>query len=330
MLEIKLVPLEYVQELPVMELAQAYLPLADDEATDLIASIEANGIREGLVLFCSVDDTDAQDQLLDGRNRLAAAIKAGLEQVPIRRFVGTIEEAEDLIVDLNEKRRHLNATQRNYIADQHRAIVAKRVKERHDAVVAANLKQNQGDPNMHGSCMFGEEDPEAGKTTRAIIAKKHGAGINGVDTVQKIRRVAEETMQDPDSDGEVMTPRAIRASAVLTKMQKGTISMVDAQKNVFGDPGQDINPDDQSKISSAKSNLNKLVNDLNSFDEHAQVLLELGNDADQQHVGQKAYRLLRVATRINEKYGLTEDEDDLLDPEENRDYWADVESKNRD
>lgn len=316
---IHMVALEIVSDLPVLELANEYPPISDDEETDLIASVEATGIRQPLVIF--------DDHLLDGRNRLAAGAKVGLDVVPVRYFTGTIEEAEDLIIDLNEKRRHLLPVQRAWLADRHRRIVAERAKERQ------GTRTDLIDPNIvHEPCTMPEVEPEqeTGRT-REILAKKHNAGINSIDTVQKIRRVSEETMQDPDSDGVVMTPRAQKAAAVLTKMQKGTITVSDAVKNVFGEPGQDINPDDQTKISSAKHGLGKIITEANTFMDHATVLLDIGNDTDQTYVYQKLHRLTEIVGQLNAKFGQMEDGlDNQLDPEENREYWSEVESKNHD
>ena len=315
---IKMVSLDYVQGLPVMELANEYPLLVDDQETDLIASVEANGIREPLILF--------EGQLLDGRNRLGAAGKVELEEIPVREFVGTIEEAEDLIIDLNEKRRHLLPVQRAYIADKHRAIVAKRSKER------MSLGGSEGNTKRWGteSPMPEEGIPDEKGPTREILAKKHNAGKNAIDTVQRIRRVAEETMDDPDGEGEVLTPRAIKASSVLNKMQKGTITISDAVKNVFGDPGQEINPDDQSKISTAKARMGKIVTDLiNGFGESAQVLMSTGNEVDQEYVRAKVFRLKGFIDSMTSKYGEASEFDNMLDPDENRDYWSEVEARNQ-
>src|SRR5258705_8844721 len=166
---IHMVSLEFVNGLPVMELANEYPLLIDDQETDLIASVEANGVREPLILF--------EDQLADGRNRLASANKVGLDKVPVRYFIGTIEEAEDLIIDLNEKRRHLLPVQRAYIADKHRAIVVKRSEERKNASIP-----KEGQKGFQASVPDGPSGTLERGETREILARKHNAGINSIDT----------------------------------------------------------------------------------------------------------------------------------------------------
>lgn len=212
--------IEYVKGLPILELADMY-PYIDGEGfDDLVESIKIQGLLVPLLIW--------NDHLIDGRNRLRASIIAGLEKVLVDEFEGTIEEAEDCVIALNENRRHLLPVQRAYIADKHRALVSKRAKER-QSPGRNQYSEPEIIPNVN----------EAG-TTRAILAKKHYAGINSIDTVQRIRRVSEETMWDSDSGVEVKTPKAIKANAVLTKMQRGTITISDAVKTVFGETGQNI------------------------------------------------------------------------------------------
>ena len=76
---------------------------------DFKADIQANGIREPIVLF--------QGKILDGRNRYNAAIQTG---VPFHttEFEGTDDEAVRFVVSLNLYRRHLDSSQRGLVADK--------------------------------------------------------------------------------------------------------------------------------------------------------------------------------------------------------------------
>lgn len=73
---------------------------------ELIASIKENGVREPIVLF--------EGKVLDGRNRLRAAIAAGISShaVPARVFSDKDGDPLSFVWDLNVHRRHLNETQR--------------------------------------------------------------------------------------------------------------------------------------------------------------------------------------------------------------------------
>jgi ParB-like chromosome segregation protein Spo0J len=72
---------------------------------DLVADIKTHGLREPICLY--------DGQILDGRNRYRACLKARIEP----RF--TTHKGKDplaFVVSLNLKRRHLNASQLSFVA----------------------------------------------------------------------------------------------------------------------------------------------------------------------------------------------------------------------
>lgn len=309
--KIEFLPIEDVNSLPVMDLANEYPTIEGDELNDLISSIEANGVREALVRF--------EGTLLDGRNRLTVANKVKLEEVPVREFTGTIEEAEDLIVDLNERRRHLQAVQRAYIADRHRGIVEARAKEIKSETGKFYRDQQLGVTQQSA-------EPQTMGETRKVLADKHNVNHRYVDNVKKIRQISEETTQDPDTsdiEARIQTPRARKASSVLNKLQKGNITMNDAMESVFGNPGQVTSVDDP--VSKAKVSLNKAVNDfLREFDRNAETLINQGSAADCENVRLKMIKVNEFMFHMNNKYGDLEC-DGLVDGDENREYWDSIE-----
>ncbi len=311
MIETKFISLDYIKSLPVLKLADLYPMMANDDEIELIASVEANGIREALIIYKSDDFEDGQ--LLDGRNRLAVADKVGLDELPVRYFVGTIEEAEALIIDLNERRRHLRTEQRATIAEEHAAIVAERAKERQRATQLVGRGTQAQDVMVSTGLVHTIEPEETGRTS-TIVAKQHGVGRQSVEAVQKIRRVAQETMNDPDQDDQVvMTPRAQRASAVLNKMKNGKITVSDAVKNVFGEPGQEISPDDpkakfRSQLGSAQ----------NKWQEAARQLLDSERPEDWENVRLKE-------REIHHEFGSIEPIQGLMDPDESRERFDRIE-----
>lgn len=79
-------------------------PLLDEERlADMADSISANGLRNPIVLF--------EGKILDGRNRAAACLLAGVEPHTIQ-FSGTTSEAISLVRDENLQRRDLTSAQR--------------------------------------------------------------------------------------------------------------------------------------------------------------------------------------------------------------------------
>lgn len=81
-------------------------PLLDGQPfADLMADIQAHGVREPVWLY--------QGQILDGRNRWRASQAAGVE-CPVREYEGS--EPAAFVVSLNLHRRHLNESQRAMVA----------------------------------------------------------------------------------------------------------------------------------------------------------------------------------------------------------------------
>src|SRR4030095_2030460 len=76
--------------------------MSDDELDDLAADIATNGLLHPIVL-------DASGTLIDGRNRLEACRRAGVEPA-----YTTLDghEAAGVLLSSNVARRHLNAGQR--------------------------------------------------------------------------------------------------------------------------------------------------------------------------------------------------------------------------
>jgi hypothetical protein len=85
-------------------------PLLEGEDFEkLKADIKANGLRMNLITY--------QGKLLDGRNRERACEAVGVPARYAAAQVATDDEALDLVVSLNEHRRHLSIEQRAFAAD---------------------------------------------------------------------------------------------------------------------------------------------------------------------------------------------------------------------
>ena len=81
-----------------------HLPKMDDDDLQKLADdIEKNGQRLPIILF--------RGRILDGRHRRNACILRGIEP-QYETFQGTFDEAKNLVVSLNEHRRHMTTSQR--------------------------------------------------------------------------------------------------------------------------------------------------------------------------------------------------------------------------
>ena len=82
--------------------------MPEEEFEELKNSIREDGVKVPVVV-----DMNSK-QILDGRNRLKAAIEIGLKKsdIPFDHFHGTSEEAATLVSILNIDRRHLDQSQR--------------------------------------------------------------------------------------------------------------------------------------------------------------------------------------------------------------------------
>jgi len=95
--------------LPIHEAAECFPPLDGPAFDELVEDIRTHGLREPIVLT-------ADGKVLDGRNRLGACLKAGVEPT-FRTFRGP-GKAIQYVISANLRRRHLNTSQRAMAAAQ--------------------------------------------------------------------------------------------------------------------------------------------------------------------------------------------------------------------
>lgn len=196
---IREVPLEEIVDLPAHPIADIFpmLPESSGERErgkaeaqtislgELADSISDHGQQEPIVLFVGEDD---KTYLLDGRNRRAACIKAKVDTVLVEDFIGTEEDAEQYVLNLNVDRRDLTPGQRAEAAAKYWDLEAGRAKAR---------------------MLAGRADPTAslpGGETRQVLArrfrvseryidklhKEHESITKSFEKAEELQRVAEE------------------------------------------------------------------------------------------------------------------------------------------
>src|SRR5262249_9146575 len=87
--------------------ADLFPMMTADELDALAADIQANGLRQPIVLY--------QKQVLDGRNRLLACSRVGVEPTYVE-HEGDDDSALALVISLNVQRRDLTPGQRAIVA----------------------------------------------------------------------------------------------------------------------------------------------------------------------------------------------------------------------
>jgi ParB-like chromosome segregation protein Spo0J len=155
---------------PVHPAADLFPLLGDDELRELADDIKAHGLHQPIWLY---QDRERGPMLLDGRNRVRACILAG---VP---WVKQFYEGDDPIafsISANEKRRHLTAGQRAFLALEIEKLYAaetRRGRPRKDA------PENVADLRQY--------PPRNNKSVEraAKVAKASGRGVSQAKRVQQ-------------------------------------------------------------------------------------------------------------------------------------------------
>jgi 16S rRNA G966 N2-methylase RsmD len=160
---------------PVHPAAELFPLLGDGELRELADDIRAHGMHEPVWLW---DDPDRGTVLLDGRNRSRACQLADVE-VRTRRYNG--DDPIAFSISANEKRRHLTAGQRSFLALQI------------EALYAAEAKQTQGRRTDLLPQDFVADLPQSKpeeRKSRERAAKVVKASGRGVSQAKRVEREA--------------------------------------------------------------------------------------------------------------------------------------------
>lgn len=182
--------------------------LEGDEYKSLVEDIRIHGLREPILL-------DASGAILDGRNRYRACREAGITP---RSEVWKPKNGDSplaLVVSLNIKRRHLNASLRSVLADRLEPMFAEEAKKR---------KQEAG--RTHGRGKVTQKIEEAiDKNTNlaaAQAAKVTGANRQYVSDVKALRTRA-PALYEQVASGKLTVPEAkeeVRREAKAAVVEK--------------------------------------------------------------------------------------------------------------
>jgi ParB-like chromosome segregation protein Spo0J len=193
------------------EYARLFPMLSDEDIQELADDIAKNGLRIPIVI-------DADDKILDGRNRAAACAIAGVEPV-FEPFVGNDEEKLAFVVSANIHRRHLTTSQRASVAAKllplYEEQAAKRVKatQAKPGMKVGKAVENLPQPSTADLWAADQSRKEAGKAR-----DKAGAAMNvsgkAVDMAAKVHAKAIPEISEAVDRGEI----AVSAAAIVADM----------------------------------------------------------------------------------------------------------------
>ncbi len=97
------------EDLTVHPAAEYFPRMGPSDFSAFAEDVKKNGIMEPVII-------NAQRQVLDGRHRLEACRKAGIDSIPTRFFEGDETQIMDYVISANLARRHLRETERAIVA----------------------------------------------------------------------------------------------------------------------------------------------------------------------------------------------------------------------
>lgn len=172
--------------------ADIFPMLGEEELAALAADIKANGQQEAILFV----NEGRRELILDGRNRLLACLRAGVEP----KF--SIYEGDDPIgrvVSLNMHRRHLTPSQRSMAAQRARALYDAAAKERQ----GTRTDQHCG----HVSTMSRARDE---------VGAVFGVSGRHVDRARRVMELCDEDTVKAVDHGDLTVTAALREAKVAT------------------------------------------------------------------------------------------------------------------
>lgn len=309
---IREVSLEEIADLPVHPVADIFPMLAENSTdrengkvdkqtitlSELADSIKDNGLQEPIVLYtCTDSHGEIITWLLDGRNRRSACVLGKIETVLVEDFIGTEEEAETYILNLNIDRRDLTPGQRAFAAAKYWEMEAEKAESRKGrrTDLGVNLPRGSdfGRTKELLSTRFRVSDryvAQAHKELEAIETARQKA-VELQEQAAELERVAEEAdakielakaegrmeavkeaviiKNEANNNKDDLRERAAEAAeAASSKARKATrVQRGETMNSVYGESKPQEKSDDpigqlRTGISSSISTLNQKISDL--------------------------------------------------------------------
>ena len=198
-------------------------PLADlfpmfnpADLKELAADIKANGQQVPIVLL----EDRGEMKVLDGRNRMKACEKLGIDPVTItfdelqRTVIAPNTKPVDYVISLNLKRRHLSDTQREAIAAE--SVVLREAQELEAKLqLETATTDNGGVVTQENSPVFTSEETKVSEAAASLNVKKRNVR-SAVNVVKK----GSAGIRAAHKGGKITTSTAERLSKLEKKQQE--------------------------------------------------------------------------------------------------------------
>lgn len=179
--------------------AKLFPMLSDEELEALADDIREHGLRNAIVV-------DADDRIIDGRNRYRACQMAGVEPT-IEAMALDDREILAFVISTNLRRRHLNESQR--------ADVAAKIATTKVGAPAGNRRASKTEAPIGAS--------ESNSVSRAEAAKLLNVSERSVDRAAKVQAKGSDELKAAVAAGEVTVNRAERIAELPKPEQAAAI-----------------------------------------------------------------------------------------------------------
>jgi hypothetical protein len=176
--------------------AKLFPVLDDDELQALADDIIANGLQNPILV-------DSQDRIIDGRNRSAACLIAGIEPRTVI-FQGDEQQLLKKVISLNLRRRHLTDSQRAMIA----AEIAR-------MPCGGDIKKMKSSPSIEGAVPM---------ATTAEAAKLLNVSETSVDRAKRVNRNGISELKQAVTNGEVTVAKANEIARLPADIQAAALT----------------------------------------------------------------------------------------------------------
>lgn len=169
-------------------LASRFPLLEGPEFDELVLSVKTDGLRKPI-------KTDVDGKIVDGRNRLRACMKAGVD--PAFSQLNENDDILTIILQENVLRRHLTASQR--------------------AMIAADLSE----------ATVGRPAKDSTSVSSATAAKKLGVSRSSVADAKTVKKDGDETLVKAVEEGKIDVKPAARIAKLPAEEQRTVVAEVE-------------------------------------------------------------------------------------------------------